>query len=85
MSNVAVVEAVINALIFGDTGTALDHLDNDVHVSEPAGRSMGGEYIGKTAFVDLSGRSRRPTRSKSITAAYRIRRGGARCHRQQLD
>lgn len=56
MSNVAVVEAFVNALISRDTETALGHLDNDVHVSAPAGLAMGGEYIGKTAFVDFIGK-----------------------------
>lgn len=56
MSNVAVVETFINALISVDTETALGHLDNDVHVSVPAGLPMGGEYIGKAAFFVFFGK-----------------------------
>ena len=56
MSNIAVVEAFTNALISGDTETAQGHLDNEVHVSAPAGLPMGGEYIGKTSFVDFIGK-----------------------------
>jgi limonene-1,2-epoxide hydrolase len=53
MSNVAIVEAFINALISWDTETAPGHLDNYVQVSAPADLPMDGEYIGKAAFLDF--------------------------------
>jgi len=53
MSNVSVVEAFINAIRCGDVETALNQLDEDVHVSEPARMplGLGGDYNGKRSFI----------------------------------
>jgi ketosteroid isomerase-like protein len=51
MANVTVVQAFITAFGSGDAETALGQLHDDVQVSEPASRPIGGEYAGKAAFV----------------------------------
>ena len=56
MANVAVVQAFITAFGSGDAETALDQLHDDVQVFEPASLPIGGEYVGRAAFVGFLGK-----------------------------
>jgi ketosteroid isomerase-like protein len=56
MANVAVVQPFITAFGSGDAETALDQLHDDVQVSEPASLPIGGEYVGRAAFVGFLGK-----------------------------